>query len=338
MARVRWRNLMGVREVGLLLVLLGLVLVLSVAAPGFLSWPNLSGVLVNVSVVAISAVGMTMVIITGGIDISVGSILAVSALLVGQAAKAGTGLWQTITLGLLIGGALGGINGLLVAYGRIPAIIVTLATMSTYRGINFILSHGAWVVGLPPYFTALGQTNFLGLQIPAWIMLGVAVIGWYILTQTRFGRSVYAVGGNMQGAYLAGIKIPRVQFLVFLVSGLLTGLAATVYTARFGLVQINTGMGYELNVIAAVVIGGTSIMGGSGSIQGAILGAIFMGVVSNALVLLRISAFWQGVVVGILILGAVIMDSSIRASMLRAVSIHSIGYRGAAEPTDGRER
>ena len=310
MTAVNLGRLLRFREAGLLVALAALIIVLQLASPAFLTWYNVSGILVNVSVIAISAVAMTMVIVTGGIDISIGSILAIAALLVGQSVKAGAGL--------------GAINGALIAFGRLPAIIVTLATMSTYRGINFILSKGEWVTGLGSHFTILGQESFLGLQLPVWIMAGVALAGWYFLNQTVFGRSIYATGSNPQGAYLAGVNIKSVLFLVYLISGILTGLAATVYTARFGLVQINTGIGYELSVIAAVVIGGTNIMGGSGTIQGTILGAVFMGVISNALVLLRISPFWQGVVVGLLILSAVITDSKIRASIVRAAALRRV--------------
>lgn len=324
MTAVNLGRLLRFREAGLLVALAALIIVLQLANPAFLTWYNVSGILVNVSVIAISAVAMTMVIITGGIDISIGSILAIAALLVGQSVKAGAGLWTAIIIGLGVGAGLGAINGAFIAFGRLPAIIVTLATMSTYRGINFILSKGEWVTGLGSHFTILGQESFLGMQLPVWIMAGVASAGWYFLNQTVFGRSIYATGSNPQGAYLAGVNIKSVLFLVYLISGILTGLAATVYTARFGLVQINTGIGYELSVIAAVVIGGTNIMGGSGTIQGTILGAVFMGVISNALVLLRISPFWQGVVVGLLILSAVITDSKIRASIVRAAALRRV--------------
>ena len=300
------------REMLLASVLFILATVLTVYSQGrFLSWTNLSDILLNVTPVILSAVGMTYVIVAGGIDISAGSLLAICACLAGFTAKEYGGIWLPVSVGIgagLIGGAM---NGLLSIAGRLHPILVTLGTMSLFRGIFLKLMGGKWIHGLPETFTSLGQGGWI-FPYPVWIMLGVTAIGIFVAGWTRWGRILYAVGGNPHAAETIGLPSKRVQFMSFVVLGGLIGLAAVIQDARYGQVQGNTGRGFELQVIAAVVVGGTNIMGGSGTVLGTALAALLLGLTSNAMVFMEISTFYDKIVVGFLILAAVIGDGLMR--------------------------
>lgn len=317
-ARGTWVvRLGGSRGAGLLAVLVLGGTALSLASPAFLEVRNLTDILLNISVLAIVAIGMTLVILTGGIDISAGSVLALAAMAAGYVAQKGLG-WPAATVAAaLTGGAAGLLNGLLVARAGLPPIIVTLGTMSVYRGLVMGITGGKWIYNLPRNFTVLGQGRVLGLPIPIWILLAVAVLVGLFLNRTAFGRGICAAGSNPQAARLSGVPVRLTLGFVYTASGLLTGLAAALFAARFGVVQTTAGLGLELNAIAAAVIGGTNIAGGSGTVAGTVLGAVLMGVIANAMVLLRISAFWERVVVAALILVAVVVDHLARVRSLR---------------------
>jgi ribose/xylose/arabinose/galactoside ABC-type transport system permease subunit len=294
-------------SVGAFLLLLALILV--VFAPGFYDARNLSNVLVNMSYLMIAAVGMTAVILTGHIDISIGAVLAACSTAAGLAAKAGTPIPLVFLLAITLGAALGAVNGALVAYVKVHSIIVTLATLAVIRGTIILLTRGAWIYDLPADFRAVGTGRWLGVPIPVWVMLITALAGSYLLSHTRWGRSVYAIGSNRHAAHLAGINVNLVQMSVFVLQGALVGLSAMVFATRFTTIQSNTGVGFEFLVITAVVAGGTNIFGGSGTILGTFLGALLVAVTGTVLTFLRISAFWEQTLQGLFILLAVSLDA-----------------------------
>jgi len=292
-----------------LVFLCALLVVVGVTSPAFLQAQNVQDVLVNSSYTAVAAIGMTMVIIAGGIDISIGSILAVCCISAGHAAKAGLPVPAVAFLSVLIGGLLGAVNGSLVAFARIPAIIVTLGTMSILRGGITWATGGYWIRDLPPTFSTLGTGVILGVPIPV-IIAGLAVLaGVLFMSFTPAGRRIYAVGGSARAAELAGINVPMVTFGVFTACGALVGLAAILYVTRFSVIQSNAGVGFELLVITAVVVGGTNIMGGRGTVLGSVVGVLLLSVIGSALTYKHVSAYWESALQGLLVLMAVLTDT-----------------------------
>ena len=297
------------REAILALFLLILIPILAIRTPGFATVQNLRDILTNISVLSVASVGMTMVIVAGGIDISVGAILAVSATTAALLAKEGWPLLPVLFLGSLTGGFLGLINGGISVLGRVHPILVTLGTMGIYRGTIILVTRGHWVMNVPESLTGFSQGDWLSIPIPVWTAGAVVLAAAFALRYFEPGRMIYAVGSNPRAARLVGIGTGKVLLWSFALCGLLTGLGGVIYAGRYGEVQTNTGIGFELRVIAATVIGGTNIMGGSGSVFGSLLGALLLGIISNAMVLLRISSYWEGVAVGLFILGAVVLDT-----------------------------
>jgi ribose/xylose/arabinose/galactoside ABC-type transport system permease subunit len=290
--------------VAALIVLLSIGL--GIVEPAFLTPGNWRDILTNAAAPAIAAVGMTGLIVAGAIDISVGSIFAVCAVAAGLSARSGWPLPLVALTTLGAGSLLGAVNGMLVAYAGIPAIIVTLGTMGILRGLMTWITEGVWIRNLPPSFTALGEGSWIGIPYGVWIAAACAAGGGLLLARTRFGRYAYAIGSNSRGARLVGIRVPRILVGLFLLSGALVGLAALVQASRFTVIQSNAGKGFELQVITAVVIGGTDIFGGRGTVLGSALGALLLAVVSTALTFLRIPAEWEPAVQGALILLAVV--------------------------------
>lgn len=300
------------REMLLASVLLLLCIVLTVQAPGrFLTWRNVSDVLLNITPTTLAAVGMTYVIVAGGIDISVGSLLAICATVVGLVSKQHPGIVLPALAGIGVGLLGGCINGALAVVGRLHTILVTLGTMSMFRGIVILITGGYWIRELPPEFTWFGQGKWF-LPYPVWLMFAVAAVASIAGGWTKPGRLVYAVGSNPKAAVAIGLPLKRTQFAAFAVLGALVGLAAVVLDSHFGQVQSNAGLGFELKVIAAVVVGGTNIMGGSGTVLGTVLASILLGLTGNAMVLLGISTFYNNIVHGMLILLAVVGDGLMR--------------------------
>jgi ribose/xylose/arabinose/galactoside ABC-type transport system permease subunit len=279
------------------------------STPGFLRAENLRDILINAAPLVIAACGMTMVIVAGMIDISAGSALAVCAVVAGITAKAGAPLPLMLLLPMLTGAAIGAVNGWLVAWLRVPAIIVTLGMMSVLRGGIIWWTRGEWIGNLPPSFSAIGRGEVVGVPTPVVIALGVVLFVALLLARTPFGRHIYAVGGNPVAAARMGISVRRVLWLVFMLHGMLLGLSAVVYASRFSVIQSNAGIGFELLAISAVVVGGVNIFGGQGTVWGSALGALLLQVIGTGLIFRRVSEYWAPSVQGALVLLAVVTDA-----------------------------
>lgn len=302
------------REVGIGLVLLVLAALVSLRNPAFLTLTNLRDIVLNISILVIVALAQSMVIITRGIDLSVGSIIGLTAMMVAFTVSAFPHMAPVLTLplGMMLGAALGSFNGLLIAGGGVPPIIATLGTLSIYRGLIFVYSGTKSSINafeLPAGFRQLAKGSPVGVPNLILFALVVVVGVYYFLRYTRTGRDIYTIGSNPDAARFAGIPYERVVFLVYVVSGLLCGLAGVLWVARFESAQTNTALGFELQTIAAPVVGGVSTLGGSGNVVGVILGSFLLGIISNALTLIQISPFWQLAAQGFLILLAVIADA-----------------------------
>ena len=300
------------REAGISLFILILVAAVTLRNPAFLTADNANDILLNISILAIVALGQTMVIITHGIDLSVSSMIGLVAMMVSFVVKQNQGisLVFVVLLGLALGAVLGTFNGLIITYGKVPPIIATLGTLSIYRGLVFYYSQVTWINSfeLPESFKLLSKGTPLGLPNMVIIAIIVAVIVYYFLNYTRTGREIFAVGSNPEAAQLAGIRKDRILFLVYLLSGIACGLAAVLWASRFESAQTNTALGFELQTVAAAVVGGVSISGGVGTVPGVLLGALLLGIIQNALTIVRISPFWQLAAQGLLILIAVVTD------------------------------
>ena len=295
---------------GILLVLLAVGLGLSLATESFLTVSNLTNVARQVSINGILAVGVTFVLLTGGVDLSLGSVVALSGVVCATFAHpSGDGhpLFLPVAAGLLTGAACGLVNGGLVTKGHVAPFIVTLGMMTVARGLALIVSGGRPVADMSERLTALAG-DVGGVPIPLLFFVAVALAAWAFLRRFRLGRHVYAVGGNEQAARAAGISVGRVKLFVYVLCGLMAGLAGVVLAARITTGQPNAGVAYELDAIAAVVIGGTSLSGGIGSVAGTVLGVILIGVINNGLDLMSVSSYYQQVVKGVIIVGAVWLD------------------------------
>lgn len=310
------------REVGIVLILVVLSALVSLRNPAFLSLSNFRDILLNISILVIVALAQSMVIITRGIDLSVGSIIGLTAMMVSFTVAAFPGLppLLTIPLGMALGAALGSLNGLIIAGGGAPPIIATLGTLSIYRGLIFLYSGSKSTINafeMPPGFRQLAKGAPLGVPNLILFAIVVAVAVYYFLRYTRTGRDIYTVGSNPDAARFAGIPMQRIIFLVYVISGLLCGLAGVLWAARFESAQTNTALGFELQTVAAPVVGGVSTLGGSGTVVGVILGAFLLGIITNALTLVQISPFWQLAAQGFLILLAVLADALIVGRLQR---------------------
>lgn len=300
------RNLL--HRFGLLFVILLVGLALSLTTDTFLSVANLTNVAKQVSINGILAVGVTFVLLTAGVDLSLGSVVALSGVACATFAHPGEhSVFVPIAVGLLTGAACGLINGALVTRGGVAPFIVTLGMMTIARGLALIVSGGRPVANLSNELTSLAG-DFLGVPIPVLCFAGVAAAAWFFLSRFRLGRHIYAVGGNEHAARAAGVSVERVKLFAYGLCGLLTGLAGVVLAARITTGQPNAGQAYELDAIAAVVIGGTSLAGGVGTIAGTLLGVLLIGVINNGLDLMGVSSYYQAVIKGVIIVGAVWLD------------------------------
>jgi rhamnose transport system permease protein len=304
-----------IREVGISIFILALVIAVALRSPGFLTLNNFRDIMVNISILVIVSLTQTMVILTRNIDLSVGSAIGLVAMMVSFMVKQYPEFSPVaaVSLGVALGSVLGMFNGLIVAYGKVPSIIATLGTLSVYRGLIFLYSGGTWINAfeMSRSFKSLAKGTPLGLPNLVYVAIVVAILVFYFLNYTRTGRDLYAVGSNPDAARFAGIRTQRVVFLVFVLSGIACGLGGVLWASRFESAQTNTAFGFELQTVAAAIVGGVSISGGVGTVPGVLLGALLLGIIQNSLTLIRISPFWQLAVQGLLILVAVVTDNLI---------------------------
>jgi ribose transport system permease protein len=295
-------------QLGMLIILVLLCVLMAVFAPNFMEVANVLNVLKQVSITAILAAGMTVVILTGGIDLSVGSTLALSGVLSVMLSNAGVNPIVSMLAGAGVGCVVGAINGYFTAATKLPSFIVTLGSMTYVRGLAYVISGGYPIVLQNTTFKFVGAGYIFGIPAPIYIMATVYVVMFFMLKYTMFGRHIYAIGGNEEAARLTGIKVEKTLIGVYSISGLLAGTAGVVMAGRLFSGQPMVGVGAELDAIAAVILGGTSFVGGFGRIQGTIVGVLIMGVLTNGLTLLNVDYYWQLVVKGAVIVAAVLLD------------------------------
>lgn len=298
-------------ELTTVIALIILMAVITIINSNFLTANNLLNLLLQVTSNALIAFGMTFVILTGGIDLSVGSILALSSALTAGLLGSGMPVTLAILISLILGCILGMMNGLLISYGKLAPFIVTLATMTIFRGATLVYTNGNPITkGLSDtfLFQFLGQGYIVGIPFPVIIMFIVFIILYVLLHKTAFGKSVYAIGGNEKAAYISGVKLNKVKIIIYSISGIMASISGLIITSRLSSAQPTAGASYEMDAIAAVVLGGTSLSGGKGRILGILIGALIIGVLNNGLNIIGVSAFWQQVVKGVVILIAVLID------------------------------
>jgi rhamnose transport system permease protein len=316
-------GLLKQRELGIVLALVLLVAYTAIDNPRFLSGQSIRDNLLNTAILAVMATGQAVVVITRNIDLSVGSVLGISAFAVATLMSNNQDLPMIVALlaGLAIGAVAGLVNGVLVRYGKVPALVVTLGTLYIYRGITYSWAGGSQVNAdeLPQHFLAFANDSILGIPWLVLIALVVVGAGSVMMRNYRVGRELYAMGSSPAAAELAGIKVARNLLGAFVLSGALAGLAGVLYAARFGTVDAAAGTGYELNVVAAVVVGGVAVFGGSGTVWGAALGALLLTVIGSALAVLDINQFWQQAIVGALIILAICADRLVAFRIARSL-------------------
>lgn len=303
----RWLG--ALRRYGLPLALLAICGIMSVATPNFLTAQNLIIVLRQISINGILAVGVTFVLLTGGVDLSLGSVLALSGVMAAHFAHPGEWpLVMPIAVGVAIGGSCGAANALVVTRGGVPSFIVTLGMMTVARGLALVASGGKPVSNLGTSYRFIGGGDVFGVPLPVVVLMAVAALAYVVLRHMRVGRHVYAVGGNETAARASGLAVGRVKAFAYITCGAMAGLAGVVLAARITTGQPNAGIAYELDAIAAAVIGGTSLSGGVGGVGGTVLGTLLMGVINNGLDLLNVPSYYQQIVKGLIIVGAVWVD------------------------------
>lgn len=295
-------------EAGALIAVIVLSLLLSLVSPQFLNIQNLTFVARGFSFIAIASLGAALVIITGGIDLSVGSIMGLAGVVSAFLSSHNSGTFLALMGGIFVGVIVGFINGVLVAKAKLAPFIVTLGMLSICRGLVYVVSGGWPMQGLTDSILFLGQGFFLGIPMPVIIMLLFLVMMQVVLRHSSFGWYIYSIGGNEDATRLSGISVDKIKILVYVISGTMAAISGVLLTARLGVGETTAGNGYELNVIAALVLGGVSLTGGKGSAISALFGAALMGILRNGLVLLGVSSFWQQIVIGVVIILAVLLD------------------------------
>lgn len=295
------------KKLSLLIVLAALMIGMTLLSDRFLTTNNILNILTQISINGVLAAGMTFVIITSGIDLSVGSILAVSGIMLAKTSH--LGFFPSVMITLLIGAVIGVLNGLLISKFKIQPFIVTLSSMTILRGIAYIITEGSPISGLSDSIQFIGTGVIAGfLPVPVLILILVYILAYFILQKTKLGRYTYAIGDNEEATLNTGIKVDKYKIAIYAISGLLAALSAIILTARLNSAQANAGISYELDAVAAVAIGGTSLTGGTGGVGGTFIGVLILGIISNGLNLLNVSTFYQQVVKGLIILGAVLLD------------------------------
>ncbi|MDT8859262.1 ABC transporter permease [Alkalihalobacillus sp. MEB130] len=301
------KNLLN--KYGILIILILLIVLMSILTPHFLSTTNMINIVRQMSIIGIIAIGVTPIIITKGIDLSSGSLVALVSVVVASFAQGDYPLIVPILAALGVGLLAGFINGTLVAKGMLAPFIATLGMMTAARGAAMLYSDGRPIGGISESFTFIGQGIVFGIPVPVIIFAFVGLVTWILLNKTKVGRYVYAIGGNEQAAVTAGINVSRIKLMVYAYAGLLGGIAGMILTSRIASGQPQAGIMFELDAIAAAVIGGTSLFGGIGTVGGTIIGALIIGVMNNGLDLLGVSSYWQQIVKGAIIVAAVYIDS-----------------------------
>ncbi len=311
------KTLLKNRELSAFLAIVVLFAGLVALNPAYFSLQNLAMIFASAQILCLLALGATLVMLTRNIDVSVGSTVGLSAIATGVALNSGYGLMTAIAFALAIGALAGAFNGLLVVGLRIPAIVATLGTLGLYRGVMLLWTGGKWIEGLPNSLKALSEPAFIGISPLGWLVLALLLAGGWILSRTAFGRDFYAVGDNLAAARQLGVAVNRTRMLAFTLNGMLAACAGIVFAAQIGFVPNQTGSGLEMKAIAACVLGGISLLGGTGTLLGAFLGAFFLTQIDTVLVLFRLPAWWNDFIAGLVLLGVLVLDGRLRQALAR---------------------
>ncbi|HCB1499589.1 TPA: autoinducer 2 ABC transporter permease LsrC [Klebsiella michiganensis] len=311
------KTLLKNRELSAFLAIVVLFAGLVALNPAYFSLQTLAMIFASSQILCLLALGATLVMLTRNIDVSVGSTVGLSAIAVGVALNSGYGLMTAIAFALAIGALAGVFNGLLVVGLRIPAIVATLGTLGLYRGVMLLWTGGKWIEGLPNSLKALSEPAFIGISPLGWLVLALLLIGGWMLSRTAFGRDFYAVGDNLAAARQLGVAVNRTRMLAFTLNGMLAACAGIVFAAQIGFVPNQTGSGLEMKAIAACVLGGISLLGGTGTLLGAFLGAFFLTQIDTVLVLFRLPAWWNDFIAGLVLLGVLVLDGRLRQALAR---------------------
>lgn len=311
------KTLLKNRELSAFFAIVALFVVLVALNPAYFSLQTLAMIFASSQILCLLALGATLVMLTRNIDVSVGSTVGLCAIAVGVALNNGYGLATAIAFALAIGALAGAFNGLLVVGLRIPAIVATLGTLGLYRGVMLLWTGGKWIEGLPDSLKSLSEPAFIGVSPLGWLVLALLLAGGWLLSRTAFGRDFYAVGDNLAAARQLGVAVNRTRMLAFPLNGMLAACAGIVFAAQIGFVPNQTGSGLEMKAIAACVLGGISLLGGTGTLLGAFLGAFFLTQIDTVLVLFRLPAWWNDFIAGLVLLGVLVLDGRLRQALAR---------------------
>ncbi|EKK0326337.1 autoinducer 2 ABC transporter permease LsrC [Klebsiella pneumoniae] len=311
------KTLLKNRELSAFFAIVALFVVLVALNPAYFSLQTLAMIFASSQILCLLALGATLVMLTRNIDVSVGSTVGLCAIAVGVALNNGYGLATAIACALAIGALAGAFNGLLVVGLRIPAIVATLGTLGLYRGVMLLWTGGKWIEGLPDSLKSLSEPAFIGVSPLGWLVLALLLAGGWLLSRTAFGRDFYAVGDNLAAARQLGVAVNRTRMLAFTLNGMLAACAGIVFAAQIGFVPNQTGSGLEMKAIAACVLGGISLLGGTGTLLGAFLGAFFLTQIDTVLVLFRLPAWWNDFIAGLVLLGVLVLDGRLRQALAR---------------------
>ncbi|EPL8733813.1 autoinducer 2 ABC transporter permease LsrC [Klebsiella quasipneumoniae subsp. similipneumoniae] len=311
------KTLLKNRELSAFFAIVALFAVLVALNPAYFSLQTLAMIFASSQILCLLALGATLVMLTRNIDVSVGSTVGLSAIAVGVALNNGYGLATAIAFALAIGALAGAFNGLLVVGLRIPAIVATLGTLGLYRGVMLLWTGGKWIEGLPDSLKSLSEPAFIGVSPLGWLVLALLLAGGWLLSRTASGRDFYAVGDNLAAARQLGVAVNRTRMLAFTLNGMLAACAGIVFAAQIGFVPNQTGSGLEMKAIAACVLGGISLLGGTGTLLGAFLGAFFLTQIDTVLVLFRLPAWWNDFIAGLVLLGVLVLDGRLRQALAR---------------------
>ena len=311
------KTLLKNRELSAFFAIVALFAVLVALNPAYFSLQTLAMIFASSQILCLLALGATLVMLTRNIDVSVGSTVGLCAIAVGVALNNGYGLATAIAFALAIGALAGAFNGLLVVGLRIPAIVATLGTLGLYRGVMLLWTGGKWIEGLPDSLKSLSEPAFIGVSPLGWLVLALLLAGGWLLSRTASGRDFYAVGDNLAAARQLGVAVNRTRMLAFTLNGMLAACAGIVFAAQIGFVPNQTGSGLEMKAIAACVLGGISLLGGTGTLLGAFLGAFFLTQIDTVLVLFRLPAWWNDFIAGLVLLGVLVLDGRLRQALAR---------------------